>query len=230
LPSTFPSTNFLNSTLYSDQHGIALTAAMESEPTSKALTKRSAETALMLPPPAPKRIKRPVRVVNEENYLSALSHIIKRDYFPGLAEVESQQEYLDALESKDAKWITEAGHRLEQAMTPGPARGRRGTSMAPSMTPMRGIGGETPLGQGGETPMSVAGSEASIGTNLVDIDRQDLNLSLSAFQAKYTSDDNESFYKLLDKENLKKRENNAWLWDGNQISFSPKWLETNGQP
>jgi protein DGCR14 len=196
---------------------------MDSQQPSKALSKRSAETALMPPPPAPKRIKRPVRVVNEENYISALSHIIKRDYFPGLAEAELQQEYIDALESKDAKWISEAGHRLEQGMTPGPTRGRRGTSMAPSMTPMRGIGGETPVGQGGATPMSVAGSEKSLAPdNLVQVDKQDLNLSLAAFQAKYTSDDNESFYKLLDKENVKKREKYAWLWDGNQMAAPRK--------
>jgi len=162
-------------------------------------------------------------VVDEENYISALSHIIKRDYFPGLAEAELQQEYIDALESKDTRWITEAGHRLEQGMTPGPTRGRRGTSMAPGMTPMRGVGGETPIGQGGATPMSVAVSEASLAPdNLVQVDKQDLNLSLAAFQAKYTSDDNESFYKLLDKENVKKREKYAWLWDGNQIAAPRK--------
>lgn len=196
---------------------------MDSQPLSKALTKRSAETALMPPPPVAKRIKRPVRVVDEENYISALSHIIKRDYFPGLAEAELQQEYIDALESKDTKWITEAGHRLEQGMTPGPSRGRRGTSMAPGMTPLRGVGGETPIGQGGATPMSVAASEQSLAPdNLVQVDKQDLNLSLAAFQAKYTSDDNESFYKLLDKENVKKREKYAWLWDGNQIAAPRK--------
>lgn len=198
---------------------------MDSQPPSKALTKRSAENALMPPPPAPKRIKRPVRIVNEENYVSALSHIIKRDYFPGLAEAELQQEYIDALESKDAKWIQEAGHRLEQGMTPGPVRGRRGTSMAPGMTPMRGIGGETPVGQAGATPMSVAASEKPpTPDNLVQVDKKDLNLSLAAFQAKYTSDDNESFYKLLDKENVRKREKYAWLWDGNQMAAPRKIL------
>jgi protein DGCR14 len=191
---------------------------MNLQPSSKALTKRSAETALMPPPPAPKRIKRPVRVVNEENYISALSYIIKRDYFPGLAEAELQQEYIDALESKDAKWITEAGHRLEQGITPGSTRGRRGTSM----TPMWGVGGDTPVDQGGATPMSVAAPEALAPGNLVQVDRQDLSLSLSAFQAKYTSDDNESFYKLLDKENVTKREKYAWLWDGNQIAAPRK--------
>lgn len=198
---------------------------MDSQPPSKALTKRSAETVLMPPPPAPKRIKRAARVVDEENYISALSHIIKRDYFPGLAEAELQQEYIHALESKDAKWIQEAGYRLEQGMTPGPARGRRGTSMTPGMTPMRGVGGETPVGQGGATPTSAAAFESPlVPDNLVQVDQRDLNLSLAAFQAKYTSDDNEAFYKLLDNENVKKREKYAWLWDGNQMAAPRKIL------
>ncbi|TID19904.1 putative mannosyl-oligosaccharide glucosidase [Venturia nashicola] len=202
-----------------------ISRATGSQPPSKALTKRSAETALMPPPPAPKRIKRAARIVDEENYVSALSHIIKRDYFPGLAEAELQQEYIDALESKDAKWIQEAGHKLEQGMTPGPTRGRRGTSMAPGMTPMRGVGGETPVGQGGATPMNVAASEISPAPDgLVQVDKRDLNLSLAAFQAKYTSDDNEAFYKLLDKENVRKREKYAWLWDGNQMAAPRKIL------
>ncbi|QDS76677.1 hypothetical protein FKW77_000291 [Venturia effusa] len=198
---------------------------MDSQSSSKALAKRSAETALMPPPPAPKRIKRPVRIVDEESYVSALSHIIKRDYFPGLAEAELQQEYMDALDSKDAKWIQEAGYRLEQGMTPSPVRGRRGTSLAPGMTSTGGIGGITPVGQGGATPTSVAASaKPQAPDNLTQVDKKDLDLSLAAFQAKYTSDDNESFYKLLDKENFRKRDKYAWLWDGNQLAAPRKIL------
>jgi protein DGCR14 len=43
------------------------------------------------------------------------------------------------------------------------------------------------------------------------------NFSLSAFQAKYTSEDNESFNKLLDNQNTKRREKYAWMWNGNKI-------------
>ena len=45
----------------------------------------------------------------------------------------------------------------------------------------------------------------------------DTNLSLAAFQSKYTSEDNESFYKLLDKQNSKRAEKYAWLWAGNKL-------------
>ncbi|OCK85299.1 hypothetical protein K432DRAFT_377779 [Lepidopterella palustris CBS 459.81] len=190
---------------------------MASSETSQPLTKRSSDTALMPPPPAPKRIKRPAKVLDEDTYTDALSHIIARDFFPGLLETHTQQEYLDALDSQDNAWIAEAGRKLIQVMTPGPdgrrIRGKRGTSITPVMG-MRG--GETPRSWGGaETPLSVADSEAS--TTVEKKEEVDLNLSLSAFQAKYTSEDNEAFNKLLDKQNAKRFEKYAWLHTGNKI-------------
>ena len=58
---------------------------------STALTKRSAAGALMPPPPAPKLIKRPSVVLDEDTYVSAVSHIIRRDFFPGLAESDPEE-------------------------------------------------------------------------------------------------------------------------------------------
>ena len=75
----------------------------------------------MPPPPAPKRIKRPSVVLDEDTYVSAVSHIIRRDFFPGLAEADAQREYLNAVESKDRSWIREAGKKLTQVMTPVPS-------------------------------------------------------------------------------------------------------------
>ncbi|KAF2416082.1 hypothetical protein EJ08DRAFT_119571 [Tothia fuscella] len=184
--------------------------------TSTALTKRAADTALMPPPPAAKRIKRPTTVLEEDSYTSALSHIIARDFFPGLLESQTQEEFLNALDAKDDEWIAEAGRKVAAAMTPGPEgrrlRGRRGTSMAPGF----GMGDETPRGWGGDTPAIVAASEtaSTVGTKEPEVD---LNLSLSAFQAKYTSEDNESFNAMVDKQNNRRRAKNAWFWNGNKI-------------
>ena len=112
----------------------------------------------MPPPPPPKRIKRPAKVLDEDDYTDALSHIIARDFFPGLLEAESKQDYLNALDSRDGEWIAAAGRKLTEIMTPGPdgrrLRGRRGTSM----TPASGLGG-----RGGETPKAWKG-DASIQT------------------------------------------------------------------
>ena len=191
---------------------------METLP-SQALTKRSIDTALMPPPPAPKRIKRPTKVLDEDSYTDALSHIIARDFFPGLLETEAQQEYLNALDSKDPQWIGTAGRKLSEIMTPGPdgrrLRGRRGTSLT-AKRGFEGLGGDTPKGFSGDTPMSTFSEMSSTAVQTAK-PHVDTNMSLSAFQERYTSEDNESFYKLLDKQNLKKAERYSWMWAGNKI-------------
>lgn len=193
---------------------------MASTSPSKVLAKRSLDTSLMPPPPPPKRIKRPAKVLDEDDYTDALSHIIARDFFPGLLETESKQEYLNALDSQDHEWIAAAGRKLTEVMTPGPdgrrLRGRRGTSMTPA-SGLYGRGGETPKAWQGETPMSVVSKAENTASTQSDRPEVDTNMSLSTFQQKYTSEDNESFYKLLDKQNLKKAEKYAWMWAGNKI-------------
>ncbi|KAL9000050.1 MAG: hypothetical protein Q9169_001295 [Polycauliona sp. 2 TL-2023] len=184
----------------------------------QALVKRPNDSALMPPPPPPKRIKRPVKVLDEDDYTDALSHIIARDYFPGLLETKSQQDYLNALDSHDMEWIAASGKRLTDIMTPGPdgrwMRGRRGTSMTP-MSGLRGTGAETPKAWQGETPMSATSTTESMTESKRS--NLDTNMSLSAFQTKYTSEDNESFYKLLDQQNIKRSERYAWMWASNKI-------------
>ncbi|KAH8683056.1 nuclear protein DGCR14 [Tricladium varicosporioides] len=173
---------------------------------SKALIRRSNDSALM--PPPPKRIKRPKNVIDEESYTEALSEIIARDFFPGLLETETQQEYLDALDSRDGAWISSAGRRLQQVMTPGRKKGRRGTSI---QTPSRAY--DTPSGYVGDTPMSIASEQTT--TSVSTTVQVDTNMSLDKFQSLYTSEDNESFYKLLDKQNQKHAERYAWMWSEN---------------
>jgi protein DGCR14 len=177
---------------------------------SQALVRRSADSELM--PPPPKRIKRPQKVLDEDTYVSGISEIIARDFFPGLLETETQQEYLDALESKDRSWISSASQRLSKIMTPGRKRGRRGTSIQNTA-----VGSETPRGYGGDTPMSVVSDISATSTRTMTPKVVDTNMSLDAFQAKYTSEDNESFYKLLDKQNQKRAEKHAWMWNGNKM-------------
>jgi protein DGCR14 len=159
--------------------------------------------ALMPPPPPPKRIKRPAVVLEEETYIDGLSHIIARDYFPGLVQTEAKQEFLEALDSKDDTWIQDAGKRLQEAMS-GKTPGRRGVSFESSSD-------QTPRGFVGDTPKIESKREAPSSPQV------NLNLSLGAYQTKYTSEDNESFNALLDKQNTKNREKHAYLWTGNKI-------------
>lgn len=178
--------------------------------TSTALVRKreAAEMELMPPPPPAKKIKRPKQVLDEETYTDALSKIIARDFFPGLLESETQQEYLDALDSNDRLWIHSAGRRLKQVMTPGRQRLRRPVQTQP--------GGQTPVGAGGDTPMSTI-SAVTAASEVRAAPEVDTNMSLGAFQGKYTSEDNESFYKLLDKQNQKRAGKYGWLWRGNKL-------------
>ncbi|KAL2191763.1 hypothetical protein L209DRAFT_720765 [Thermothelomyces heterothallicus CBS 203.75] len=175
-----------------------------------ALVRKRTDTELMPPPPPAKRIQRPKRVLDEETYTEALSHIIARDFFPGLLESEIQKEYLDALESKDEEWIESASRRLRQVMAPGRRR-TLGTPLRQATT----AAGRTPVNFVGETPAS-ADSAATAGTSSTK-PAIDINVSLATFQSKYTSEDNESFYRLLDKQNQKRVQKYAWLWTGNKL-------------
>ncbi|TLD25438.1 hypothetical protein PspLS_05761 [Pyricularia sp. CBS 133598] len=178
------------------------------ETESKALVRKRTDTELMPPPPPAKRIKRPKNVLDEVTYTEALSQIIARDFFPGLLESQTQQEYLDALESKDEEWISSATKRLKNVMTPGR---RRMPSAITATQP-----GDTPRGFASDTPASVQSTLAA-STVASEKSHVDISLGLAAFQSQYTSEDNESFYKLLDKQNQKKAEKYAWLWTGNKL-------------
>ncbi|KAL2135363.1 hypothetical protein VTI74DRAFT_8889 [Chaetomium olivicolor] len=181
------------------------------EPQSKALVRKRTDMELMPPPPPAKRIKRPKHVLDEDTYTEALSQIIARDFFPGLLESETQQEYLDALDSKDEEWIESASRRLRQVMTPG----RRRNLATPLRQAQSTAPGRTPLNFVGDTPAStVSNATTTANSNQPAIDT---TLSLAAFQSKYTSEDNESFYKLLDKQNQKRVEKYAWIWTGNKL-------------
>lgn len=189
-------------------------------PSSQALTKRNLDTSLMPPPPPPKRQKRPPKVLDEDLYADALSHIIARDFFPGLLETEAQSDYMSALDSQDNEWIRQAGRKLTQVMTPGPGGRRRtatvgltprrrGSTGALDSTPREFVGG-TPM----RTPGTVGRNEDFAPEARPDVD---VNMSLAAFQAKYTSEDNESFNALLDKQNERRAAKYAFFHRGNKI-------------
>ncbi|KAF2734150.1 hypothetical protein EJ04DRAFT_535003 [Polyplosphaeria fusca] len=187
---------------------------MSSKGNASSLTKRPAPGSLMAPPPAPKRIKRPKIVLDEDTYADAVSHIIIRDFFPGLLETNAQHEYLDAINSNDRMWIRQAADQLTHTMNT-PRGMRRKAGVAPSATP-RTSGSATPKVWAGDTPVTVAGSEVENGEEKKP--EVDTNLSLSAFQTKYTSEDQESFLQILDRQNALRFLKHKWARTGNTLA------------
>ena len=151
-----------------------------------ALQKRNAETALMPPPPRPKRLKRPPKVLPEETYTAAIQTIIERDFYPQLPEMRKQSRYLDAVEEGNPVRIATAARRLAEG--------------TPAM--------------GSEVDALEDETEEERRERIL---REDVKgMKLEMFQAKYTSEDNESFNALLDEENEKRRQKNAWVFNRNK--------------
>ncbi|EMD42199.1 hypothetical protein CERSUDRAFT_79803 [Gelatoporia subvermispora B] len=145
----------------------------------------------------PRSLNRQV-VLDEDEYTAALSHIIARDFFPSLVHLDATNSYLDALRTQDPQLIQASIRRLDALATPTPrARG---------WTPA-----ETPYGAGpADTPLRTPRGEAEPPSKRL---RYDTDISLDAFQARYTSEDNSSFTQILDEENRKRREKYGWAWE-----------------
>ncbi|TBU34575.1 nuclear protein DGCR14 [Dichomitus squalens] len=139
-------------------------------------------------------------VLDEDEYTEALSHIIARDFFPSLVHLDATNSYLDALQTQDPGLIQASVRRLEDLQTP-VARARPWQTpsqtpyaVGPMDTPMR-----TPRTERGEAPMKRP--------------RYETDMSLDAFQARYTSEDNSSFTQILEDENRRRKEKYSWAWD-----------------
>lgn len=196
-----------------------------------ALAKRHTQEVASMPPPPTKRIKRPSTVLDEDDYTNALSDIIARDYFPALAEAQAQDEYLTALDSNNDLWIREAGDKLKVAMTPVAGKRTSNSSHNGLTSDFQISNDATPVP---DTPRGdlAAGSETPVNypqaVHTGESERKKMldttNLSLSSFQAKYTSEDNESFNTLLDKQNNTRRKKHAHMWTSDQLIPSQRLL------
>lgn len=76
---------------------------------------------------APRRKR---KVLREEEYLSTLGAILRRDFFPSLAKLEAQYEYLTAVERADLAAVRESAQRLNTLE----AGGGAGAEAAPKMS------------------------------------------------------------------------------------------------
>ncbi|GAA5892249.1 hypothetical protein JCM5296_003217 [Sporobolomyces johnsonii] len=152
-------------------------------------------------------------ILSEEEYVSHLSDIIKRDFFPHLTTLDAQHEVLEAWESEDPVRIEESVRKMREICTPTPRRRAR-EGATPGRTPFdSGSVSATPT-YFDRTPMTSSSSTPlpSSSRTALPHQRVDTSLSLDAFQSRYTSHDNSSFAVLLARDNAARREKHAWAW------------------
>ncbi|KAF8939533.1 DiGeorge syndrome critical region protein 14 [Haplosporangium gracile] len=191
-----------------------------------------------IPTPAPQVI------LEEDDYIEALSKIIERDFFPDLARLKRQHAYLDAVEQNDSERIQAAARELAGNDTPLAKRRLKTPARTPrfdraglpneSWTPARLDGAQatpswgdheppTPAFPGAiDTPMAETPLQSKLKSRSGEETAQDAidtSLSLDQFQMRYTSEDNASFNEIIEKINAQKKEKYKWLYDQEKKSM-----------
>lgn len=202
-------------------------------PTSSAAGRAAAMTthgALIIPPKPGEKSLRRQTVLEEDAYTSGLSRIIQRDFFPDLPRLRAENAYLGALEQGHPDAIEETARRLvleeerSGVLEETTRRGDAGEPLTPldvpvtpsSTTPMRpGSLAHTPYGGASlDTPRSVAADEAQDGIHA----SVRVNMSLDAYQAHYTSEDNASFAQLMQVAQKQRRARHQWAYNVEDVA------------
>lgn len=158
----------------------------------------------------PKNPRKRSAVLDEDSYVAAIEKIIERDFFPDIPKLRDRFDWLEAVRTGDPVQIRDAQLKiLERRAGKGSTLDTQGKIRTPGSTFFRNT---TPL-ELDKTPL-VESNENSGVIESNDDGSIDANLSLDEFFRRYTSEDNDSFSKLIEKVNKKKRERYGFLLEG----------------
>ncbi|KAG6426307.1 hypothetical protein SASPL_110529 [Salvia splendens] len=153
-------------------------------------------------------------ILDEDAYVAAIEKIIERDFFPDIPKLRDRLDWLQAIRSHDPVLIRDAQLKILERR-----RIRKGEKSAAdaSLRSATATPGSSFLRNSSVTPSFYnEHKENFVGDKIDGGDdgaegQVDVSLSLDEFFRRYTSEDNESFSKLVEKVNRKKKEKYGYL-------------------
>lgn len=158
--------------------------------------------------------KRSSTVLDEDTYVAAIEKIVERDYFPDLPKLRDRLDWLEAVRTGDPIQIRDAQlkilERRNRSISTPVAPSDNGKIRTPASnffnSPTPFDPDTTPSRSSAQFPISGDSDAPSV----------DDSLSLDQFLRRYTSEDNESFSRIMEKVNKKRKERFAYLLEGEE--------------
>ncbi|KAL3691780.1 hypothetical protein R1sor_005431 [Riccia sorocarpa] len=170
-------------------------------------------------PPLPRKRKMEAISLDEDTYVAAVEKIIERDYFPDIPKLQNRLEWLEAVRTGDPVVIREAQMNIiKRRREKEREKGLERETGEPFSTPGSVVSGAfSPMVSVRSSPAPSQIFMETDGQGLPSSSSSDLDpsvdtsLSLDKFLWRYTSEDNASFSKILEKVNKQKRERYKFL-------------------
>jgi protein DGCR14 len=164
-------------------------------------------------------------VLDEDTYAEALEKIIERDYFPDISKLRDRLDWLEAIKTGDPVQIRDAQLKIIERRRGGKVTASNPLDSRISNTPgSTFVRNFTPLDEfDGKTPI-VTGLGLSEGER-EEVGGVDTSLGLDQFLGRYTSEDNQSFSKILERVNRKRKERFGYLNDSASANANTNAIE-----